>query len=154
MDETHHVAPGYNVSTLVRWGDPLHADAPEFNPRQQTADAQEKQFGANNDYIAFMPLPRGSNSSTRGLLCVNNEYTLAQLMWPGYNAADYAKNVTREQCETEMAATGHSIVEVENRNGQWSMNRNSVYNRRISARSTPIRISGPDRKSTRLNSSH
>ncbi len=143
MDETHHVAPGYNVRTLVRWGDPLHADAPEFNPRQQTAEAQEEQFGANNDYIAFMPLPRGSNSSTRGLLCVNNEYTLAQLMWPGYNAADYAKNVTREQCETEMAATGHSIVEVENRNGQWSMNRNSVYNRRISARSTPIRISGP-----------
>ncbi len=143
MDETHHVAPGYNVRTLVRWGDPLHADAPEFNPRQQTAEAQEKQFGANNDYIAFMPLPRGSNNSTRGFLCVNNEYTLAQLMWPGYSAADYAKNVTREQCETEMAATGHSIVEVENRGGQWTMNRASPYNRRISARSTAMRIAGP-----------
>jgi secreted PhoX family phosphatase len=143
MDETHHVAPGYNVRTLIRWGDPLHADAPEFNPLQQTAAVQERQFGANNDFIAFMPLPRGSTNSSRGLLCVNHEYTLEQLMWPGYNAADYAKNVTREQCEAEMAATGHSIIEIENRGGQWMINRESAYNRRISTRSTAMRISGP-----------
>ena len=47
MDETHHVAPGYKVSTLIRWGDPLHADSPEFDPRRQTAAAQERQFGAS-----------------------------------------------------------------------------------------------------------
>jgi uncharacterized protein len=143
LDETHHVAPGYNVNVLLRWGDPLHADAPAFNPQQQSAAAQERQFGANNDYIAFMPLPRGSANSSRGLLCVNHEYTLAPLMWPGYTAEGYAKNVTREQCETEMAATGHSIVEVENRGGQWTVNRDSAYNRRISARSTALRIGGP-----------
>ena len=74
MDETHHVAPGYNVRALLRWGDPLHADAPAFDPQQQNAAAQERQFGANNDYIAFMPLPRRSTNSTRGLLCVNHEY--------------------------------------------------------------------------------
>jgi secreted PhoX family phosphatase len=60
LDETHHVASGYNVNVLLRWGDPLHADAPAFNPQQQSAAAQERQFGANNDYIAFMPLPRGT----------------------------------------------------------------------------------------------
>ena len=143
LDETHHVAPGYTVRTLVRWGEPLHADAPAFNPLQQTAAAQEKQFGANNDYIAFMPLPRGSNSSTRGLLCVNNEYTLAPMMWPGYTPESYAKSVTREQCDTEMAAQGHSIVEIEMRGGTWAIKRDSPYNRRISARSTAMRISGP-----------
>ena len=143
LDETHHVAPGYTVRTLVRWGEPLHADAPAFNPLQQTAAAQEKQFGANNDYIAFMPLPRGSNSSTRGLLCVNNEYTLAPMMWPGYTPESYAKSVTREQCGTEMAAQGHSIVEIEMRGGTWAIKRDSPYNRRISARSTAMRISGP-----------
>jgi uncharacterized protein len=143
LDETHHVAPGYNVRTLVRWGDPLHADAPAFNPLQQTPAAQERQFGANNDYIAFMPLPRGSNSSTRGLLCVNNEYALPQLMWPGFTPDGYAKHVTREQCETEMAAQGHSIVEIEMRGGTWAINRDSPYNRRISVRSTAMRISGP-----------
>ena len=143
LDETHHVAPGYNVKPFIRWGDPLYADAPAFDPLAQSAAAQERQFGANNDYIAFMPLPLGSNSSTRGLLCVNHEYTLAQLMWPGYSAEGYAKNVTREQCETEMAAQGHSIVEVVNRGGQWTVNRESTYNRRISARSTAMRIAGP-----------
>jgi secreted PhoX family phosphatase len=143
LDETHHVAPGYVTQVLIRWGDPIHADAPTFNPREQTAAAQERQFGANNDYIAFMPLPRGSSSSTRGLLCVNNEYALAPLMWPGYTAEGYEKSVTREQCETELAANGHSIVEVENRGGQWMVNHNSTYNRRISARSTVIRIAGP-----------
>ena len=143
LDETHHVASGYNVNVLLRWGDPLHADAPAFNPQQQSAAAQERQFGANNDYIAFMPLPRGTAHSSRGLLCVNHEYTRAPLMWPGYSDADYAKNVTREQCETEMAAIGHSIVEVENRGGQWTVNRASPYNRRISARSTVMRIAGP-----------
>ncbi len=143
MDETHHVAPGYHVRTLIRWGDPLYADAPAFNPLQQTAAAQERQFGANNDYIAFMPLPRGSANSSRGLLCVNNEYALPQLMWSGYTPDGYAKNVTREQCETEMAAQGHSIVEIELRGGVWAIKRDSPYNRRISARSTAIRIAGP-----------
>ena len=144
MDETHHVAPGYKVNTLIRWGDPLHADAPAFNPQAQSAAAQERQFGANNDYVAFMPLPRGSANSTRGLLCVNHEYTLAPLMWPGYAPDDYAKNVTREQCETEMAAQGHSIVEIENGGGVWSINRDSPYNRRLSARSTACVL--PDRQ--------
>ena len=143
LDETHHVAPGYKADVLLRWGDPLHASAPAFNPQQQTAAAQEQQFGANNDYIAFMPLPRGSNTSTRGLLCVNHEYVLAPMMWPGYSPAEYAKSASREQCETEMAAVGHSIVEIENRGGQWTVNHASPYNRRISARSTTMRIAGP-----------
>lgn len=143
MDETHHLAPGYKASVLLRWGDPLHTDAPVFDPYRQSAAAQERQFGANNDYIAFMPLPRGSQNSTRGLLCVNHEYTLAKLMWPGFNADDYNKNISREQCETELAANGHSIVEIEQRDGQWRVNRSSVYNRRISMRSTAMRIAGP-----------
>ncbi len=143
LDETHHVATGYQTRPMLRWGDPLHADAPAFNPPQQTAAAQERQFGANNDYVAFMPLPRGSNSSTRGLRCVNHEYVSPSLMCPGFDAADYAKNITREQCETEMAAIGHSVVEVELRGGQRAVNAGRAYNRRISTRSTPMRISGP-----------
>jgi uncharacterized protein len=143
LDETHHVSPGYKVTAVIRWGDPLHTTAPAFNPQAQTAAAQERQFGANNDFIAYMPLPRGSANSRRGLLCVNNEYTTPQLMWPGYTDEGYAKNITREQCETEMAAQGHSIVEIENSDGVWKINRGSAYNRRISALSTVMRVSGP-----------
>ncbi|MGB1540278.1 MAG: alkaline phosphatase PhoX, partial [Rickettsiales bacterium] len=37
---THHVAPGYDVSLLIRWGDSIKADAPKFNPYAQSVDAQ------------------------------------------------------------------------------------------------------------------
>ena len=150
LDETHHVAPGYTVNTLLRWGDPLHADAPAFNPLQQTAAAQERQFGSNNDFMAFMPLPRGSNSSTRGLLCVSHEYTTAWLMWPSYTPEGYAKNITREQCETEMAAHGHSVVEIERKGSTWQPILTSPYNRRITGRSTVMRIAGPAAGHARL----
>ena len=143
LDETHHVAPGYDTQVLLRWGDPLHVDAPEFRPGRQTADEQERQFGANNDFMAFMPLPRGSKNSTRGLLCVNHELDYPQLMWPGMTSQNYPKIMTREQCETEMASQGHSIVEVAREGNAWRVVKASLYNRRISTRSTAMRVSGP-----------
>ena len=32
VDQTHHVAEGYDAQVLLRWGDPLFPDAPEFDP--------------------------------------------------------------------------------------------------------------------------
>jgi len=151
FDQTHHVAPGYQVQTLIRWGDPMHAGAPAFRPGQQTAAEQEQQFGTNNDFMAFMPLPRGSNSSTRGLLCVSHEYTLAALMWPGVTAASHVKNATREQCETEMAAHGHSIIDIERSGNAWRAVLDSAYNRRITGGSTVMRAAGPAAGHPRLS---
>ena len=143
FDTTHHVAPGYSVNALIRWGDPLHPDAPAFSPGRQTAAEQERQFGTNNDFIAFMPLPRGSNTSKRGLLCVNHEYAIAHLMWPGLTSGNAAKTQTREQCDAELASLGHSVVEIARDGDGWRIVLDSPYNRRISARSTTIALSGP-----------
>ncbi len=71
-DTTHHVAEGYDADILLRWGDPITTDAPEFDVMNQTAAAQLKQFGYNNDYVGFTPL---NAAGTRGMLCVNHEYT-------------------------------------------------------------------------------
>ena len=49
VDETHHVAKGYNADVLIRWGDPIVKGAPAFDPKNQTAAAQLKQFGYNGD---------------------------------------------------------------------------------------------------------
>jgi hypothetical protein len=32
VDQTHHVAEGYRANILLRWGDPLFADSPPFDP--------------------------------------------------------------------------------------------------------------------------
>ena len=49
---------GLRRAILLRWGDPVFADAPAFDPRRQSAEAQLRQFGYNNDYVGFIPLDR------------------------------------------------------------------------------------------------
>lgn len=143
LDATHHVAPGYNVQVLLRWGDPLFKDAPAFDPIRQSAHSQLRQFGNNNDFIAFMPLPMGSLNGSRGLLCVSHEYVSTQLAWPGVDAAKHTRQATREQCETEMASHGHTIVEIERQGNSWRVMQDSPYTRRISTNATEMRLAGP-----------
>ncbi len=137
------VAPGYSARVLIRWGDKVTADAPGFDVDNQTAAAQEKQFGYNNDFTAYMPLPRGSANSRNGLLCVNHEYTDSRLMWPAGTWMGVFDRITRDRVRMEMAAHGHSIVEIGNAGGGWRVAGTGRYNRRITALGTPMRLSGP-----------
>jgi len=145
----HRVAEGYDAHVLIRWGDPVESDAPAFDPMNQSAEAQEKQFGYNNDYIGYMPLPAGSNNSEHGLLTVNHEYTNEELMFPNYSEA------TEDTVNIEMAAHGLSVIEVakDGPNGQWTYKPDSPFNRRVSGRSTPLTISGPAAGHDRLKTS-
>jgi secreted PhoX family phosphatase len=140
-DETHHVPEGYEAQVVLRWGDPLFSDSPSFEPLAQTAAAQERQFGYNNDYIGFVPLPAEPGQDARGLLCANHEYTIAPLMLPGV-AADYPASMTAALCDVEKAAHGGTIVEIALRDGAWSPVVGSRFNRRITA-TTPIELTGP-----------
>ena len=65
MDETHHISDGHQADILLRWGDPLFDDSPEFDPYAQTAEAQRKQFGYNNDFVGFYPSVGGAGASLR-----------------------------------------------------------------------------------------
>ncbi|HYO13754.1 MAG TPA: PhoX family phosphatase [Thermoanaerobaculia bacterium] len=138
----HVVAPGYAADVLLRWGDKVLADAPAFDIARQSAEAQARQFGYNCDFIAFMPLPAGSRSSDHGLLCVNHEYTTAELMFPGLARETRVEALTREQVDIEMAAHGHSVVEVRKEGGKWRAVPGGTHNRRITAR-TGMRVAGP-----------
>jgi hypothetical protein len=150
LDETHHVAPGYDVQVLVRWGDPIRRAGPPFRPGRQTPDEQEQQFGSDNDFIAFMPLPRGPRTAQRGLLCVNHENCRAPVAFPGITSQNAAAKITREQCAVQMAAQGHSILEIARTDRSWRLVDDSPYNRRITARSTAIRVAGPAAGHARL----
>lgn len=145
----HEVAAGYDARVLVRWGDPIVAGGSEFEPGKAGREAQEKQFGFNNDFIAFLPLPRGSSSSDHGLLCVNHEYTWIHLMVPGLTIDGAMEAMTREHFELEQAAHGHSVVEIEKRGGQWRSTGEKKFNRRITAL-TRCNVSGPAAGHARL----
>lgn len=141
-DEHHHVAPDHEANVLIRWGDPLFKDSPEFDPKNQSAEAQLKQFGYNNDYVGYLPLKPKSGQQARALLCVNHEYPIPGLMFPDFPADGY-QNITAEQVKITQASVGNSIVEVGLKDGEWSVNTRSKYNRRISALDTEIKVTGP-----------
>ncbi len=144
-DKTHHVAPGYKADVLLRWGDKIVADATEFDPAAQSAQSQSRQFGYNNDFIGYLPLPFGSGSSEHGLLCINHEYPDPHIMFPALEAKDdndLGKAVSQEQVEVCKAAIGHTVAEIEKKNGKWQLVADSPLNRRITAE-TEMMISGP-----------
>lgn len=144
------VSAGHRAQVLIRWGDKVATDAPAFDPLAQSAAAQEKQFGYNNDFVAFMPLPRGSKNSTHGLLCVNHEYTNPELMFPGLTKTTALRQMTQAQVDVEIAAHGHAVVEIRKTADGWKTVDGSRYNRRISALSTEMTISGPAAGHARL----
>jgi secreted PhoX family phosphatase len=159
IKEDHQVAPGYSAKVLIRWGDRVLPGAPDFDPMSQAADAQGKQFGYNCDYLAFFPLPRGSDSSEHGLLHVNHEYTSQELMFPGWAKLDAGEGKpekerpraigeaslaaqTPEQTRIEMMAHNGSVIEVRKESGAWTVVPDSQYARRITL-DTEMRVSGP-----------
>lgn len=143
MDQTHHVADGYRADVVVAWGDAMQAGQGAFDARALTAADQAARFGYNCDYIACMPLPRGSQNSDNGLLCVNNEYVSFNVMFDDLPDDDEgAKRMTAGQVALCNAAIGHSIVEVKREGGQWRVVQDSPMNRRITL-DTPMTISGP-----------
>ncbi|MGL5097732.1 MAG: PhoX family protein, partial [Planctomycetia bacterium] len=143
------LAQEYEATVLVRWGDPVLPGAPKFNPAEVSVDAQKMQFGYNNDYLAFLPLPQGSQDGRRGLLHVNHESTKPALMFPNWDP----KAPTREQVLVELAAHGASLVEIERTPQGWRLSPPGKYNRRITGLDTVMELRGPAAGHDRLKTS-
>ncbi len=137
LDTQLHVPEGYQSQVLLRWGDPLFSDSPVFNPAQQTAAAQQRQFGYNCDFIAFMPLPADKRNHQRGLLCVSHEYSSSRMF------AHSPRLSAETRTGVELASHGHSVVEIRLQRAAWTVVTNSPYNRRISPLDTWMRLAGP-----------
>ena len=143
LAQRESVAEGYEVQTVIRWGDPMLPGAPAFEAGKTTPASQAAQFGYNNDYVDFLPLPLGSKGSDHGLLVVNHEYTNPGLMWGGLGSGSASRQrVNAEQAQAEIMAHGLAVVEIRKENGRWGYAKESRFNRRITA-ATPMRISGP-----------
>jgi len=127
--------PGYKASVLISWGQPLQVGGPAFDPSGKgSAQAQEVQFGDNNDGMSLFPMPGDNN---RALLAINNEYTNYRYLFDHGQAPQSAEDVRKA-----LASEGVSVIEVQRKDGQWQFVQGSKYNRRIHG-NTPIRLSGP-----------
>ncbi|UXN73631.1 DUF839 domain-containing protein [Devosia sp. A8/3-2] len=148
-DADDHWPEGYDRQVLLRWGDAIFPDSPDFDLASIDGPAAERQFGYNNDFTAFLPLPLGSTASDRGLLLVSHEYASPFLMFPGLSMEDYRDKLTDAQIRTVMASTGVSIVEIRRNGGAWEVVKDGEYNRRIHM-GTEMVMSGPAAGDDRL----
>ena len=135
------VPAGYTAQVFVSWGDAIMPGGKAFRgDAGETAADQLKQFGMHTDGMHFFPFPgaSGAAASDRGLLCANNEYTHEDILFTDGQVNNYNIAKTRKS----QAAHGVSVVEARRVNGKWSVVKNSVYGRRITA-NTKCRVSGP-----------
>ncbi|GAA0547320.1 hypothetical protein A8924_0308 [Saccharopolyspora erythraea NRRL 2338] len=139
------IPEGYEQGIVIRWGDPVLEGAPEFDFNAQTAAAQEKQFGYNNDFAGLIPLDAGGREN---LMVVNHEYTTETHMFPAYDE----NNPTEEQVRIAWAAHGLSVVAVERERGGGFRPKPSRYNRRITL-NTEFEVRGPAAGSDLLKTS-
>ncbi|GAB3287102.1 PhoX family protein [Parasphingorhabdus pacifica] len=139
------VPEGYEQGIVIRWGDPIVPGGPEFDFHNQTPEAQEQQFGYNNDFAGLIPLGGHGNTA---LLVVNHEYTTEVRMFPDYDEA----NPTEEQVRTAWAAHGLSVVLVGRDPKGGLTPQPSGFNRRITL-NTEFEVRGPAAGSELLRTS-
>ncbi|MCW5619583.1 MAG: DUF839 domain-containing protein, partial [Burkholderiales bacterium] len=143
IGDTVRVPEGYSVQVLIAHGDPIKPGTPAWSgAATETAADQARQYGAHSDGMHFFPFPQrgaaGGLSSTRGILCNNNEYVDQGILFP-----DGLATWTAAKVKKSLAAHGVSIVEVsKGADGKWAPIVASPYNRRITGE-TPCTISGP-----------
>ena len=131
--DTVVVPQGYRVSHLISWGDPIFADAPEFDPSGKAPAAdQALQFGDNTDGMSLFPL-----SDDRAVMAVNNEYTNNDLLF-----AHQGKQMTADDVTKAQNAHGVSLFEITKTADGWKLDRSGRLNRRITA-NTPMQLTGP-----------
>ena len=133
--DTFTVPEGFTWQPVIRWGDPIFNDAPDFDLANQTAAAQARQFGYNNDYTDILEIP--GSKGRRAVLFANHEYTNETIMFPAsMPAADVRK--------IGAAAHGLTVVELErrNKNSPWSYVKGAGLNRRY-LNHTAYELTGP-----------
>ncbi|WP_026545372.1 PhoX family phosphatase [Arthrobacter sp. 35/47] len=124
----------YSWEPVIRWGDPLFRDTPDFDINNQTPESQADQFGYNNDYLDILPL---DEKNTRAVLVANHEYTNENIMFPPSMDPATVRAIAKN-------AHGMSVVELERKaeGFPWKYVRGAKLNRRITM-STPFTLSGP-----------
>jgi hypothetical protein len=153
LDDVVKVPTGYQLSVLYPQGTPITGSRPAFKPDgTNTAAEYEQQAGDQHDGMSYYPLPKGSGSSSNGLLVMNHENIVQVYLHPAGTVINNNDRLAggsvtpadaAEQCRKEIAVHGVSVAEVQkNSAGAWAVLANSTLNRRLTP-NTEMDIKGP-----------
>ena len=129
------IPEGFEQDIVMRWGDKLFSSAPDFDPLNQTPEAQEQQFGYNCDFLGFFPI-----DDEHELMMVNHEYTDEYIMFPDFDPASTDAN----KVDVALAAHGLSVVAVKKEQGTGRLT--PVVDHKLNKRHTgysPFELTGP-----------
>lgn len=134
--DTVSVPQGFKWQTVVSWGDPMWSNGKPFDQASRgNAASQALAFGDNCDGMKLF------TQNGRSILACNNEYVNRTIIF-GNRASGLPENI--DDVKKGMLAHGVSVVELKNENHQWSIVKDSEYNRKITPE-TPMELTGPAR---------
>ena len=139
-DDTVSLPEGYTYDRLVSWGDPILKGASSFATTNSSSD-QIGQFGDNTDGMSLFHLKNadGSLDENRAVMAVNSEYINKKFMH-----THKGESMTDDDVLKEIVAHGVNVFEVnKNSQGQWAVNQNSKYNRRLHGNANEFVMTGP-----------
>lgn len=143
---------GYSHTVLYRLGDPITVSTPDYaNDGSDSAASFASRAGDHHDGMSYFGLNalgtgKDLSNTSRGLLCINHE-NITQIFL--HSAAEVAAGLgsaarVSAQIDKEVHAHGVSVIEVVKPSGTFSVNKTSLFNRRITA-ATEMEIKGPVR---------
>ena len=135
-EDTVIVPNGYSWHVVGSWGDPLWSKGSEFDHTTRgTAASQAMAMGDNTDGMALFTY------NDRNIMAQNNEYVNRSIIY-GNRESGLPENA--DDVRKGKAGHGVSVFEIAQKDGKWSIVKDSEYNRRITADS-PMEITGPAR---------
>jgi len=148
LEDRVRIPEGYSASILYALGDPVASGIAAYANDGSDDGNWDKRAGDHHDGMAYYPLPKGSASSTDGLLAINHEaLTDIYLHVNGPTAVDGVRPLA--EVLKEQYAHGVAVIRVTASEGTWSVDRNATQNKRWHVNSQ-MEISGPARGSDLL----
>ncbi len=126
------VAPGFRRDTLLRWGDRVTFDAPDWAPNAPEPEAAAAQFGWDARICGIATPPLAADGVPRGVLAVAHPQVDGTMAWPGAG----------DRPAVAAAMQGASLINLEKQRGRWVTVDGGFQSRRLTAR-TLCRLSGP-----------
>lgn len=147
LNDVVTVPDGYSVQVLYKLGDPINSFTSEYKNDGTDTDFNYRA-GDHHDGMSYFGMnsagtAKDLTNSNRGLLCMNHENMTQLFIHTADERTAYNKNSRPSaQIDKEVSAHGVSIIEIQKSSSNFSINKNSIFNKRITAL-TPMDISGP-----------